>query len=189
MNRPEGARDLMPRLYLSSFSTMTRPGNFGLGGGLFVAAMALPPSWARGVGWLDATLSPDPDLLRGVQESHGFAPYFRAYQARLEAIPPERFRPGVLSGFLWEGWRAFNVGEESTLFCTCARPTSPRRRHGCHLEILAPFLVRAGWRVILYGRALEAGFPDPAPIWVDTQRPYSIEHLLTDSTSSLFPGR
>jgi len=43
------------------------------------------------------------------------------------------------------------VEDGDTLLCACARPGSPRRTHECHLEWLAPFLVRAGWRVVLYG--------------------------------------
>lgn len=40
------------------------------------------------------------------------------------------------------------------LGCGCARYGSPKRAHPCHLEELAPALVRAGWRVVLYGREL-----------------------------------
>jgi hypothetical protein len=43
------------------------------------------------------------------------------------------------------------VMDGDTLFCACPRPDRPRRFPFCHIEVLAPFLVAAGWAVVLYG--------------------------------------
>ena len=77
------------------------------------------------------------------------------------------------------------VQDDDTLFCACARPDSPKRTHPCHLEWLAPYLARAGWDVVLYGRRLTMLSSDPLlvgmttegwPImarWADTGDPYT----------------
>ena len=49
---------------------------------------------------------------------------------------------------------AARVRDGDLVGCTCARPGSSRRRHPCHLEEVAPHLVRAGWDVHLYDRRL-----------------------------------
>jgi len=60
------------------------------------------------------------------------------------------------------------------LFCECARPGSPSRRHPCHRELWPLVLVPAGWDVVLYGNRLTDGVnPAPHVIHATTGAPYA----------------
>ena len=80
------------------------------------------------------------------------------YRRRCEAAWLPRLRQGNLApgeltvAVFGEGSRPVSDGD--TLCCTCRRPDSPTREHGCHLELLPWVLTRAGWDVVLHGRRL-----------------------------------
>jgi hypothetical protein len=68
-----------------------------------------------------------------------------------DGLAPGRLLWGREPGYPAAG----NVEDGDTLICSCPRIDSPKRTRQCHLEWLAPYLVRAGWDVVLYGRLLE----------------------------------
>jgi len=75
-----------------------------------------------------------------------------------------------------------------TLFCSCARPGSDRRTHPCHLEIYAPFLLIAGWGVMLWGRPLRLG-PQLMPFRANTDERYDPREMgWPSSNPKIAPG-
>jgi|APSaa5957512622_1039677.scaffolds.fasta_scaffold05049_4 hypothetical protein len=82
-----------------------------------------------------------------------------------------RLQPGSLMGKGWSAWdkpRAVQRGD--SLLCTCPRLNSPRWTRSCHLELLAHWLVRAGWLVVLHGRELQ--LTGEVVTWADCGRLY-----------------
>ena len=135
----------IPTLYLTNWSSSKQHGP-----GLKLCAMASPRTWERGEGFV-AHARPSYPHLKALKR-HELE--FGAYKDLTTATFEQREKllgPGDLV------WTAYELGKHGlikdgdTLLCSCARPNSPRRKHECHLEWLAPCLVRAGWRVILYG--------------------------------------
>lgn len=130
------------------------------------AAMAKPRAWERGRRCLEA------------------APSLGAFTAAMDGrISVQQYRGALM---LWYGMcgptlspgrmlgsTGLNCSEAirsgDTLTCGCAAPDSPRRKHPCHLEVLAPFLAAAGWDVVLWGEPLgdrspeDFGWPPVAP--------------------------
>ena len=152
-----------PTLYLAGLQARTLHGP-----GRKLCAMALPRRWEHGDGRVSVA-APFEDDLRAVQATGNLAAYRAACERRWSAFAEMgRYDPGVLylvsvaSGE--EDGRAHTrpVADGDTLFCACAAPDSPRRTHPCHLEILAPFLVRAGSDVVLWGRRMTLETHDEA---------------------------
>jgi len=144
-----------PTLYLAGLQARTLHGP-----GRKLCAMALPRRWEHGDGRV-AVAAPFEGDLRAVQSTGDLAAYRAACERRwLTFAELGRFKPGVLclvsAASSEEDGRAHArpVADGDTLFCACAFPDSPRRKHPCHLEIFAPFLVRAGLDVVLWGRRL-----------------------------------
>lgn len=127
--------------------------------GWHLAAMAKPPGWVRGlthgrpdhayavgeeVALMEAALRARATSLFA-QGSTAMDDYRAALDRRWAGVD---FRPGV-----WR-WRAHDGGEPqpgrelvrdgSRIACTC--PRGP-----CHLRRLAPWLIAAGWDVLLHG--------------------------------------
>jgi len=148
-----------PSLYLAGFQARTFHGP-----GRKLCAMALPRRWEHGDGRV-AVAAPFEDDLRAVQATGDLAAYRAACERRWQTFAElgrferDRFRCVVHAD---PGPRPTQspVVDGDTLFCACAAPDSPRWKHPCHLEILAPFLVRAGWDVVLWGRRIEWTCPD-----------------------------
>ena len=126
--------------------------------------MALPRRWERGDGSC-AAVTPRENHLRAVRVG---AITWAAYRATLDrslawAAEINRLAPGQLSyvsraELEADGRaRARPVPESASLLCACAAPGPKRRNHPCHLEIVAPYLVVAGWDVRLWDRWLVAG--------------------------------
>lgn len=135
-----------PTLHLTNWSSRAQHGP-----GRKLCAMASPRTWEHGEGRVrDAT--PRLTVLLDWQQG-------RISLADYRELAEARFRVCFVSGTLLPGALAWYAGkccwvvsDGDTLLCSCPRPDSPRRTHECHLEWLAPFLARAGWRVILYGQ-------------------------------------
>ena len=132
--------------------------------------MARPRRWEHGAGRVDA-LSPTDDLLpmldralvaREVIRQRGYWPkdevgaiseYRTAYHRKLAL--DSWLAPGSLvalttreTDYAPDGeW--VNVRDGDTLCCACSRVEAAAGR--CHRAWSAPFLVRAGWRVLLDG--------------------------------------
>lgn len=132
------------------------------GPGLKWSIMALPRTWEIGDGIL-TTLAPFKDDLRAVQRGKiDVDEYRRRYEAAI--VSRQAVRPTLIpnaDGFMTQSailpglgpgqWipAMGRVGDGDTLCCACARSEAAAGR--CHRAWLAPFLVRAGWRVILDG--------------------------------------
>lgn len=132
-----------PTIHLTNWSSKTQHGP-----GRKLCAMAKPRQWEHGDGLVVAA-APDRLCLEAVTAR-------RMSIAEYKCSCDDRFSIGLLMGGLSPGaLRIFAtkdpVRDGDTLLCACARPDSPKRTHPCHLEWLAPYLHRAGWRVILYG--------------------------------------
>lgn len=143
-----------PTLHLTNWASRSQHGP-----GRRLCAMARPRSWEHGDGMVPM-LAPhmlDLDAWRAGRLT--LAEYRERYLWRLDDMQEGcLLGPGALALALvdddYEGvghHPAREVRDGDSLLCSCPRPDSPRRTHPCHLEWLAPYLVRAGWRVILYG--------------------------------------
>lgn len=152
-----------PTLYLTNWSSSALHGL-----GCKLCAMAKPRRWEQGVGRVFAA-TPPPHLVSGALDG---SVSIGDYRAACEAIWAENdYRPGHL--------RADGMGvlDGDSLLCACARPGSPKRTHPCHLELLAPYLVRAGWDVVLHGQritlaTLTVGWQrfESVPVYADGDR-------------------
>lgn len=139
-----------PTLYLANFASLRRPDPAVVGTGRRWTAMARPRLWERGHGRV-LGVSPPPDALRAVQAGT-ITPtrYFAVCRERFAAwasaglLVPER-----LCGESADGW-VDDVADGDFIGCSCARDAALRGE--CHLFHAAPFLVRAGWRVVLHGQ-------------------------------------
>lgn len=142
-------------LYLTNAASVKAPGHAGRTDRVWLA-MAAPQGWMRclSLGTCPAG-APRLDWLRAVQSGARDPEDYLRDCAELFSDRAEDglLAPGLLTGALWSGCASL-VRDGDTLVCTCARPDSPRRTHRCHLEELAPALVAAGWRVVLYGREI-----------------------------------
>lgn len=145
-----------PTLYLTNYSSLAQHGP-----GRKLCAMAAPRHHELGQGKV-AEAAPDLTDLHAVRAGlMSIEDYRAACTVRFAFfVSLGRYRPDTLAcvtrAHLEQDVRPHNrpVEDGDTLFCACARPDSPRRTHPCHLEWLAPVLVRAGWDVVLYGRRL-----------------------------------
>jgi hypothetical protein len=138
-----------PTLHLTNWASKTQ-----YGPGRRLCAMARPRAWERGDGWCSEVAPNGSDLRAWQAGGLTLEEYRSRYEARLAALDGY----GCLCpGLLWYGMeghyplKSAFVQDGDALLCACPRPDSPRRTHSCHLEWLAPYLVRAGWRVLLYG--------------------------------------
>ena len=145
----------VPTLYLAGLQARKFHGP-----GRKLCAMVLPRRWEHGDGRV-AIAAPSEADLRAVRVIWDLAAYRAACERWWGVFASlHRYDPGVLSLVSVASneadgrARARPVADGDTLFCGCAAPDSPRRKHPCHICILAPFLARAGWRVVLWGRAL-----------------------------------
>ena len=124
------------------------------GPGTKISAMAKPLAWMSAYG-----IAPNaaPHLL-DLEAIRSDTITIEEYTARCVArwayfAALDRYLPGKFDSVRPEGGRRMNIkiADGDSLLCTCPRRGSHRWRRPCHLESLAPFLVRAGWRVLLYG--------------------------------------
>lgn len=128
------------------------------GPGRPLTIMALPRSWEAGEGSVTA-LVPSGDVARMMRAAlyarknplfTGREPldrYRRVYVAALQGmLDAGKLSPGKLMAR--NGLYRFKVEDGDTLMCAC----SPADE--CHRQFAAPFLARAGWRVILDGKEI-----------------------------------
>jgi len=147
-----------PTLHLTNLSSSRQHGP-----GRLLSAMARPPRHVvdavQGFVFEAGPAADDNRWIIGLKregkltdEDVGF--YRDFTKARFEVIARDDGYLPELLGYAAETNLRTKVGPVEggdTLVCTCPRKDSPRRTHECHLEWLAPFLVEAGWRVVLYG--------------------------------------
>jgi len=155
-----------PTLYLSNFASHRTPGMHGPGH--VYTIMARPRRWEHGDGRVTVLLPPAaeiPRLVRLVQERRGGGwvgapslddvgatafrelPEYRAacedYWSAYAVLLP----PGALSART--ECRIVPVADGDTLCCACS--VAEARAGRGHRAWAAPFLARAGWRVVLDG--------------------------------------
>ncbi len=155
-------RATRPTIHLTNASSKKHHGP-----GRLICAMANPAKHHRGDGRCLACAPFGDDLawvlevLAGPDDAGQHRAVLAAYRGAFEGrcnsrAALGRFAPGSLSFVTWRGPDARpseeKVADGDTLFCACARPGTPKRRTPCHVEILVPYLVRAGWDVRLDGR-------------------------------------
>lgn len=161
---------MIPTLYLSNWASRNSPGMWGPGGQYTIMLKPRPQYGELGQGAVKA-LVPTGDLStlldaalkerrdQGVGEH--LAIYRAAFEARLRTLSEclgDRENPGVGLGpgclqvyrLPVDGVTLHDlVGDGDTLCCACSRAEAAAGR--CHRAWAAPFLKRAGWRVILDG--------------------------------------
>ena len=156
---------MRPTLYLTNLSSRKHHGP-----GRKVCAMANPRRFEQGDGRCSRLAPAKADLLAVQAGSMGLAEYRRRVEEHIRPDGPEDYglAPGGLR-FDFEdaddqGYEpGVHLRDGDTLFCACARPGSSRRRHPCHIELLPPFLVRAGWDVRIDGILVTMG--EDGPVW------------------------
>lgn len=138
-----------PTLYLSNWSSHRTPGMHGPGRKWTI--MANPRAWERGEGAV-RWLTPNTDDLLTVKAGNmGVDEYRLRCETRWDSCAGGH-RPGVLRAIFPEVRRAGRlvvVEDGDTLCCACS--VAEARAGRCHRTWAAPFLVRAGWRVVLDG--------------------------------------
>lgn len=138
-----------PTLYLTNVASLRTPGHKGPRDG-HLTIRARPLHWARGLGRVNV-LAPlgalEPLMLAAIEErksgigSHECMIRYRAaYEHHLSQNNLSPWRLGVVTDN--DFWF---VQDGDTLTCTCAKGID------CHRRWAAPYLVKAGWRVILDG--------------------------------------
>ncbi len=164
-----------PTLYLSNWSSHRTPGMHGPGPKLTI--MCMPRQWEKGDGTVRALCPSSHDLVDCKAGRITVAEYRRRYELALTNYGPG----GVLvTDYHTDGWLAphtlkvlpattpaaavfgphdkvfdtpagpaYLVPLGSTLCCSCA--VAKAAAGECHRAWAAPFLVRAGWRVVLDG--------------------------------------
>ncbi len=153
-----------PTVYASNFASWRTAGHHGSGRKISVMAQPrMPYQFGDSCAPLLMPCGQDLVELRREQITE------REYFLRLAVKLAERWNDGLLKpGALgvadstwWYRGREFRLPPEGSawvqdgdsLLCVCARP-GPSRTHRCHVELVAEYLVRAGWDVVLYGRKL-----------------------------------
>lgn len=152
---------MLPKIWLQNWSFPKKPT------GRLFSAMALPRSWEHGAGRV-SMVAPSPLDLRAVQAGQlAIDQYFHRYSHQLEA---KQLNPSQLVAE-----NGVQIEDGDGLCCSCAARSLParslfggtleaKRAHPCHLEVLAPRLVQAGWAVALYGHEL-CRAPDGRFLW------------------------
>lgn len=133
---------MTPTIYLSNWSSHRTPGMHGPGRKYTI--MARPRQWERGEGEVSA-FEPPMEWLDEVRAGRVHVDNYLAW-LRFRWTSAEGagiFAPGTLVAHL-RGERVV-VSDGDTLCCACARGAP------CHRQAAAPFLARAGWRVVLDG--------------------------------------
>lgn len=141
-----GENAVKPTINLTNFSSRK------LHHGHVYSIMARPRAWEHGEGSV-SDLVPNASWLCEVQRGAcTMAQYRAAFEERLErSIAAGDLAPGFLKA---DGRRSFRVVEDGdTLCCACSVIAAKIER--CHRAWAAPFLVRAGWCVILDGVEVE----------------------------------
>lgn len=147
-----------PTIYLSNWSSSRTPGHHGPGRKLTI--MAKPRHWEHGEGeaiWF----VPSPIDLEEYKETGDIDTYRERFESKnllrsIESMfPPSDspISPGNLE-FISPKFESENrtdhlVESGDTLCCSCSRKDASDGK--CHRAWIAPFLHRAGWRVILDG--------------------------------------
>ena len=144
---------MKPTLWISNFASHRTPGMHGPGH--VYTIMARPRRWEHGAGRVSAFVPPDPDELVRViaARRQGLTDLVGAYREgviRAWALNYEDYghAPGELLAYCADGVEA-PVLDGATLCCACS--VDEARAGRCHRAWAAPFLERAGWRVVLDG--------------------------------------
>ena len=131
-----------PTLYLTNWSSRKHHGP-----GRKFTIMARPRAWEHGEGRVPVLLPSVADLLDVKAGRITEALYFHRFSAQVEACEASGvLAPGRLGALLTSPTEhADPVADGDTLLCSCACGAP------CHRRAAVPFLIRAGWRVILDG--------------------------------------
>ena len=142
---------MKPTVYLTNWSSRTRHGP-----GRKWTIMARPRAWERGEGVVDDFVPPVGLLLDvkagRVTEGFYFLELRRLWAREVREYGPDAYTPSHLLARLYrpspEGYTVAGVADGDSLLCACAvgKP--------CHRREMVPFLLRAGWRVVLDGEPL-----------------------------------
>lgn len=134
-----------PTIHLTNWSSRRHHGP-----GRKFTIMAAPRKWEHGDGRVPTLIPLFSDLSDYQDDRIGIHTYQRRYEGRLQAAATmDVLSPGALSWLSPLGHDSGLVSDGDTLCCACSRADAAAGK--CHRAWAAPFLVRAGWRVILDG--------------------------------------
>ena len=149
-----------PAIYLSNSGSKRTFGHHGPG--RMICAMANPRSHERGVGRCYPAAPARDDLFAVMSGRITEAQYRNLCEVRFAAFDERRYYEPSHLGYKPPGADSVPVNGGDTLVCGCARWAPGKvREHPCHLELLAPFLARAGWAVVLWGRPYDPALHTP----------------------------
>jgi hypothetical protein len=139
-----------PTLYLSNFASHRSPGKWGPAYAP-LTIMTRPRHFERGAGRVDDLVpTAERDLLARAladrSDVAAMAVYREALEARWSTLD---LSPGVLTYTPTHRPHPMEVLPGMTLCCACS--VAEARAGRCHRSWCAPFLVRAGWRVLIDG--------------------------------------
>jgi hypothetical protein len=139
---------MKPTIHLTNWSSRKLHGP-----GRKYTIMAAPRRWERGDGRV-AALVPNPRMLGDYQEGLVELSTYRAMfeRALVQDLEAGLLAPGTLR---WTGPYPTGgpIEDGDTLCCACSRDEAAAGR--CHRAWAAPYLARAGWRVILDGAEVD----------------------------------
>ncbi len=153
-----------PTVYASNFASWRTAGHHGPGRKISVMATPRKP-YQFGDVCAPLLMPYEDDLVELRREQITEREYFLRLAVSLAGRWNEgQLAPGelgVADSAWWFRGRKFRLPDEGaalvqdgdSLLCVCARP-GPKRTHRCHVELVAEYLVRAGWDVVLYGQRL-----------------------------------
>jgi len=133
-----------PTIHLTNWSSRSLHGP-----GWKYTIMAAPRRWEHGEGLVRAVAPNTLDLADFKAGRLTLEDYRTRFLVRMERFSeePSVLAPGMLTAERNPG--AFSVRDGDTLCCACSRADAAAGK--CHRAWAAPYLVRAGWRVILDG--------------------------------------
>lgn len=150
-------------IWLTNWAGRNTAGMFGPGRQFTI--MARPRHWEWGMGRVDvlAPLGPlMPLMVRALKDRRGggeewasLSRYREAYAEHLAAhLAASDLAPLAMIVTNANGSDVATVQDGDTLCCACSKAEAAAGR--CHRAWIAPFLVRAGWRVVLDGTEVKS---------------------------------
>lgn len=140
---------MTPTIHITNFASPQ------LHKGRVFSIMMWTPSWAARTGVVSC-LQPSPENLRAYKDHRlsieDYRDRFESHMKDMEVL--DCLRPGKLCvpADHRRNIEGIIVADGDTLCCTCSRAEAKAGR--CHRAWIAPYLVKAGWNVILDGEVM-----------------------------------
>ncbi len=154
-----------PTVFLSNWGSHQTPGQHGPGRKLSVTTAAR--TWSLGDGCVINLIPDEHDEELEAEGKITHRELLIRYMVQLAGhLRHDNLIPGQLDVACSLAWYNRDRGcyrlpkgsrfveDGDTLLCRDPRPDSPKRERASYIEVAAPYLVRAGWDAVIYGRRL-----------------------------------